>query len=227
MEKIWLRRLLGAATRRLIFFIIMLVPILATAQDLMKFTVTVNQVIASPRAYSGKPVKLLCDPVFVHSTGSLDCESGNGTYLSIDRQTIDQKSYRQALDRCVGKGCQSCLSGTVGMDGNQPVLKNVNLIFVWGGTGVCLDPSAPLPRAKLPDVSRPSNDYSNDLGMRVERDPRNPNIIYVDRVAITDAEGYQLVGNRTLAQIRNSALSLGRPDPTAGIPKKPGRDYNY
>lgn len=68
---------------------------------------------------------------------------------------------------------------------------------------------------------------AHDLAMQVERDPKNPKILYIDRVAITDAEGYQNVSNATLADIKNRANILGRADPTAGIPKKPGKDYNY
>lgn len=77
------------------------------------------------------------------------------------------------------------------------------------------------------DPKDPATGMAHDLGMSVQRDPKNPKILYVDRVQITDADGYQLVGNKSLANIKNAANALGRPDPTAGIPKKPGKDYNY
>ncbi len=111
------------------------------------------------------------------------------------------------------------------MEAAAPVLTNAKILFKV--LGHCLEPGAPLPRARATEVINPSGDYSHDLAMSVERDPRNPKIIYVDRVRITDAEGYQDVSNRWIADIRRRAEGLGRPDPTQGIPKKPGRDYNY
>jgi hypothetical protein len=81
--------------------------------------------------------------------------------------------------------------------------------------------------APTPTPGDTATGYQHDLAMSVQRDPKNPKILYVDRVAITDKDGYQDVGNATLADIKNRANILGRADPTSGIPKKPGKDYNY
>jgi len=85
----------------------------------------------------------------------------------------------------------------------------------------------PKPPAADPDdpASATSPDDKYGVAMKVQRNPQNPKIIYVDGVQITDAEGYQDVMNSTLDDIKNRANLLGRPDPTAGIPKRPGRDY--
>jgi hypothetical protein len=51
--------------------------------------------------------------------------------------------------------------------------------------------------------------------------------IYIGNVLVTDDDGYLLpsVGSR-IKDIQDKAMIVGEPDPTAGIPKKPGVDYN-
>jgi hypothetical protein len=63
--------------------------------------------------------------------------------------------------------------------------------------------------------------------LRVRNDPSNPKIMFVGNVQITDQDGYQSVGDRYLNSIRRSANANGVQDPTAGIPKRPGKNYNY
>lgn len=51
--------------------------------------------------------------------------------------------------------------------------------------------------------------------------------VYVGGVQITDDNGYQLPNIENLIKdIQDKAKIAGEPDPTAGIPKKPGVDYN-
>lgn len=61
--------------------------------------------------------------------------------------------------------------------------------------------------------------------MKVQKDPSNPKIMYIGGVQVTDADGYQAVGNNYLNSIKDDARALKMPDPTAGIPKKPGKTY--
>lgn len=61
--------------------------------------------------------------------------------------------------------------------------------------------------------------------MKVQKDPSNPKIIYIGGVQVTDADGYQAIGNSYLQSIKDDARALKMPDPTAGIPKKPGKVY--
>lgn len=63
--------------------------------------------------------------------------------------------------------------------------------------------------------------------LMVGTDPNNPKIKVVGGVKITDAQGFQSVGDNYLNGIKNSARVAKLPDPTAGIPKKPGVNYNY
>lgn len=63
--------------------------------------------------------------------------------------------------------------------------------------------------------------------LRLGTDPNNPKIKFVGGVQITDVQGFQSVGDNYLNSIKNSARVAGLPDPTAGIPKKPGVNYNY
>lgn len=63
--------------------------------------------------------------------------------------------------------------------------------------------------------------------LKVGTDPNNPKIKFVGGVQITDAQGFQSVGDNYLNSIKNSARVAKLPDPTAGIPKKPGVNYNY
>ena len=51
--------------------------------------------------------------------------------------------------------------------------------------------------------------------------------VYIGGVQVTDDDGYQLpnIENR-IKDIQDKAKIAGEPDPTAGIPKKPGVDYN-
>ena len=62
----------------------------------------------------------------------------------------------------------------------------------------------------------------------VAYDKGNPKIMYVNNIQITDADGFQLVGDNMLNSIKDSArIANNAPDPTAGIPKKPGTRYSY
>lgn len=63
--------------------------------------------------------------------------------------------------------------------------------------------------------------------LKLGTDPNNPKIKVVGGVAITDAQGFQSRGDSYLNGIRNRFRVAGLPDPTAGIPKKPGANYNY
>jgi len=63
--------------------------------------------------------------------------------------------------------------------------------------------------------------------MRVSTDPSNPKIKLVGGVKITDENGFQAVGDNYLNIIKKEAAALNLPDPTAGIAKKPGVNYNY
>jgi len=63
--------------------------------------------------------------------------------------------------------------------------------------------------------------------LKVGTDPNNPKIKFVGGVQITDAQGFQAVGDNYLNGIKNSSRVAKMPDPTAGIPKKPGVNYNY
>lgn len=95
--------------------------------------------------------------------------------------------------------------------------------------GITAPQVLPSPKPPAADPNDPASALSKDdeygVAMKVQRDPKNQKILYVDGVQITDAEGYQDVMNATLDDIKNRANILGRPDPTAGIPKRPGRDY--
>lgn len=72
----------------------------------------------------------------------------------------------------------------------------------------------------------PEENY-NDSSLFVKKDPTNPKIIYINNMQITDKDGYQLVGNKLLNDLKNKARLLKKPDPTANIPKKPNKDYNF
>jgi hypothetical protein len=87
------------------------------------------------------------------------------------------------------------------------------------------DPSAD--KADASGVVTPAMLDKTPAKMRVGTDPKNPKIKLVGGVQITDAEGFQAVGNNYLASIKREAQALKLPDPTAGIPKKPGVNYNY
>jgi hypothetical protein len=63
--------------------------------------------------------------------------------------------------------------------------------------------------------------------LKVGTDPNNPKIKFVGGVQITDAQGFQAVGDNYLNDIKNDSRVAKMPDPTAGIPKKPGVNYNY
>lgn len=63
--------------------------------------------------------------------------------------------------------------------------------------------------------------------LKVGTDPSNPKIKFVGGVQITDAEGFQAVGDKHLKDIKDDSRIAKLPDPTAGIPKKPGVNYNY
>jgi hypothetical protein len=63
--------------------------------------------------------------------------------------------------------------------------------------------------------------------LKVGTDPNNPKIKFVGGVQITDAQGFQAVGDNYLNDIKNNSRVAKMPDPTAGIPKKPGVNYNY
>jgi hypothetical protein len=82
------------------------------------------------------------------------------------------------------------------------------------------------PNADSPGVT-PAMLDKTPAKMKVGTDPNNPKIKFVGGVQITDAEGFQAVGNNYLASIKREAAALKLPDPTAGIPKKPGANYNY
>lgn len=59
---------------------------------------------------------------------------------------------------------------------------------------------------------------------RIRFDRKNPNIMYIDDYQITDDQGYQYIGDRMMNYYKG--YFKGKQDPTASIPKKPGRNYN-
>lgn len=64
--------------------------------------------------------------------------------------------------------------------------------------------------------------------IKVSYDKNNKNIMYVNDIQITDAQGYQSTGDSMIKHIRDTArVANNIPDPTAGIPKKPGTRYEY
>jgi hypothetical protein len=66
-----------------------------------------------------------------------------------------------------------------------------------------------------------------DWRLKKETDPANPKRIFIGGVQVTDDEGYQLRGDSYMRGISNTARAIREPDPTVGIPKKPGKDYNW
>jgi hypothetical protein len=66
-----------------------------------------------------------------------------------------------------------------------------------------------------------------DWRLKKETDPANPKRIFIGGVQVTDDEGYQLRGDSYMRGISDMARNDGVPDPTAGIPKKPGKNYNW
>lgn len=86
------------------------------------------------------------------------------------------------------------------------------------------------------NIKKPSSDSTSatatpadksNSAFAINYDSKNPKIMYINGVQVTDAEGYQYRGDKYLKDIKLHAQLLKVPDPTANIPKKPGKDYSY
>jgi hypothetical protein len=95
------------------------------------------------------------------------------------------------------------------------------------------------PEIKNPEGSHPNPDAISgkvisdnprwkSRPLQVAYDRNNKKIMYVNDIQITDADGFQKVGDRMIQDIRDTARVYNNaPDPTAGIPKKPGARYSF
>lgn len=80
--------------------------------------------------------------------------------------------------------------------------------------------ASPLP-ANLAKIEQDFNSYP----LTITFDRKNPKIMIVNGSPVTDAQGYQKVGNSTIKNIKDIARAIKKNDPTTMIPKKPGADY--
>jgi len=90
---------------------------------------SINDILADVNFYSGKTVILPCEPIEISSSGSaVTCRSNSGSYISINRSSMQSKQVRYLLDRCVNSNsCIACAIGKIDKDGSSAVLKNTTL----------------------------------------------------------------------------------------------------
>lgn len=83
-------------------------------------------------------------------------------------------------------------------------------------------------KTKITDPRSPEDQAAAaDPATNVQKNPTNPKIVYVNGVQVSDANGYQAIGDKMMNDIRADAAALGKPDPTAGIKKDPKKKYDY
>jgi hypothetical protein len=95
----------------------------------------------------------------------------------------------------------------------------VNTAAVTGAMKSKITP--PGSAAPAPTVAGGANDTSIPISLRKEVDPKNPKIMYIGGVQITDDKGFQLVDDEYLNKLRSTFRGSKIPDPTLSIPKAP------
>ena len=104
------------------------------SSDYFQPRLTVNDVLVGADTYAGKKISLHCKILWIGSSGSMTCDSTNGTSLDIDKNTIYTQHYRNLLDRCVQRECEYCVTGKVSMVKSKPVLTDTRLIYSYSGS---------------------------------------------------------------------------------------------
>jgi hypothetical protein len=95
-----------------------------------------------------------------------------------------------------------------------------------------------VPKAMTSDIKKPDEvDSQTDTSREtskwdspplvVQFDKKNKNIIYVNNVQVTDAEGYQITGDSHVRDIKQKAALIKADDPTRLFKRRPGKNYNF
>lgn len=164
-----------------------------------------------------KEVSIIKDFSTKHGNGS--CSAAVEKVKSLP---ISFKNACQSLLNKAGSAIRHCSSASNELRCNESIL-NVDINELQLLATCCVDST------KIRNIGKvdPRLLDTTPSSLMVGTDPNNPKIKVVGGVKITDAQGYQSVGDSYLNGIRNSFRVAGLPDPTAGIPKKPGKNYNY